>query len=382
MQASVYDLRDPVTLADPYPALAVLRERTPVFWHEPSRSWALTRYDDCLTVLRDHTWFARDLRRAGRAVPRAGLSVQSMDPPQQAPVRQLFHAALRAQDLDRLQELALRRAVGCLAAAGPGFDVMTGLAAPVALTVVAALLGVDEPDPAVFGPVSDTIMRSMDAGLDPALAEPGRLAREQLTALVDSWFAASGRPGLLSHVRAHAGDEPGTNLVVRNTARVMLQGGYSTMVAAIGNTVHTLLRHPGVLKQLADPARLAGGVEELVRYDGPVQGSSRIALRPCRLGGVTIAEGDTVLALLAAANRDPARFPHPDRLILDRVPGRHLDYGWGVHACLATVVAQRSLRAVVTALAGHDRVLVPAGEARRRRTATMRVFATLPARFV
>jgi cytochrome P450 len=381
---SVYDPLDPVTLEDPYPALACLRDTTPVFWHEGLQSWCLTRYADCVAVLRDHERFARDRRRMGTAVPEQGLSVQSLDPPAQAGVRSLFMNGLRAQDLVAIEGRAQRRLTkvfGRLADQAE-FDVMADIAAPLSVAVVSDLLGVDEPAIDSFASVSDAIMRSMDAGLDPATAEPGRKARQELNALVESWFRDSGRPGLLSHVRQHSDSASDTaDLYVRNTARVMFQGGYSTMTAAIGNAVHTLFRQPDVLERMRDDAVLRSGVDELVRYDGPVQGTSRVATAPAKIGEVMVRAGETVLTLFAAANRDPDQFPDPDRLLLDRSPNRHLGYGWGTHACIGTVPAQAALRALISSLLAHPAPLRAAGLANRRRTATMRVFDVLPATF-
>lgn len=379
-----YDPLDPATLANPYPVLAALRESSPVFWHEGMRCWALTRYSDCLAVLRDHERFARDRRRAGAVVPEPSLSVQSLDPPKQAPVRSLFMNALRAQDLDAIERRARHRLAARFdqLADRAEFDVMAEVAAPLSVAVISDLLGVDEPDVGSFAAVSDAIMRSMDVGLDPAMVEPGRIARQELSALVQSWFRTSGRPGLLSHVREHA--RPSTDadldLCVRNTARVMFQGGYSTMVAAVGNAVHTLLRHPAALERMRDAA-LRTGVDELVRFDGPVQGTSRIATAPAEIGGVAVNASETVLILFAAANHDPAQFPEPERLLLDRSPNRHLGYGWGTHSCIGTAPAQSALRALVSSLLEHPVPLRAAGPPRRRRTATMRAFDVLPVTF-
>lgn len=400
MRVVCYDPLDSATIADPYPALAELRRVEPVFWHEGMQSWALTRYDDCVRVLRDHRLFARDPRRTGGRVPEPSLSVQTLDPPEQSRVRSLFLQALRAQDLHALERRARRRAVERLEeVAGAGeFDVMAELAVPLSVTVICDLLGVEPPEHRSFAAVSDTIMRSMDGGLDPSLVEPGRLARRQLSEMVASWFASSGRPGLLEHIRRHqpptgqhppkgAGGRDGNldggggdvQVYIRNTARVMFQGGYSTMVAAIGNAVDTLLRHPGALAQLRD-GRLGTGVDELVRYDGPVQGTSRTALRPCRIGAAQIEAGTRVVALFAAANHDPAQFTDPGRLLLDRTPNKHLGFGWGTHSCIGTTVAHAALRGLVTALQQHPAQFQAAGAGVRRRTATMRVFDTLPAR--
>jgi cytochrome P450 len=384
MRLIMYDPLDPYTLLDPYPLFASLRRCTPVFWHEGMQSWVLTRYADCVFVLRDHQMFARDRRRIGMTVPSESLSVQSVDPPDQARVRSLFMNALKAQDLEAVE----RRAQAFLGARldelgeRSQFDGMADLAAPLSLAVVSDLLGVEQPDVSTFSAVSDTIMRSMDAGLDPTLAEPGRLARQQLNALVESWFRASSRPGLLAHVREHArrqGSE--LDLYVRNSARVMFQGGYSTMVAAIGNVMNTLVQHPGALSLMRDPGVLRSGVEELVRFDGPVQGTSRIAMSPVKIGDVVVGAGETVLTLLAAANRDPDRFTDPDGLRLERADGRHLGYGWGTHACIGAVPAQLALRVLIRGLGQFPNSLRAIGSARRRRTATMRTFEVFPATF-
>ncbi|MFF3354097.1 hypothetical protein ACFYWN_15845 [Streptomyces sp. NPDC002917] len=279
---SVTDRYDPLateTLRNPYSVLAELRAREPVFWHAGMGSWVLTRYADCVRVLRDHETFARDPRRTGGTVPEPSLSVQTLDPPQQNAVRSSFMTALRAQDLTGIEGRA-RHLVGerldQLAGAGP-FDAVSEIAVPLSVAVVADLLGVEPPPYGEFAAVSDAIMRSMDGGLDPALVEPGRIARGQLSELVDSWFAASSRPGLLARVRQAtvADSDALARSYVKNTARVMFQGGYSTMAAAVGNAVHTLLTHPGTLERMRDRALLATGVDELVRFDGPVQGTTR-----------------------------------------------------------------------------------------------------------
>ncbi|MFD9419486.1 cytochrome P450 [Streptomyces goshikiensis] len=380
-----YDPLDPATVNNPYPALAALREQAPVSWHDGMSSWLVTRYDDCTAVLRDHTSFARDRRRTGQTVPEASLSVQSLDPPHQAGVRSLFMNALHAQDLPGLEARARERAVGLLreAADRPSFDVMAEFAAPLSLSVVCDLLGVDEPPLTEFAATSDAIMRSMDGGLDPALVEPGRQAREELTALVESWFAHTGRPGgLLAYVRAGlpTGADETEGMFIRNTARVMFQGGYSTMTAALGNALHTLTECPGAQDRLRrDPRVVPWAAEELVRFDGPVQGTSRTATRDTTIAGIPIPAGDPVVLLFAAANRDPARFPAPDQLLLERRDNRHLGYGWGTHSCIGTRSAQACVRAALDALRTHPVPLRSAGTARRQPSATMRTFTALPA---
>ncbi|MFF5265296.1 cytochrome P450 [Actinomadura viridis] len=375
-----YDPLAPATLADPYPVYARLRTQAPVFWHAGMGCWVLSRYADCVAVLRDHQGFARDWRRVGEAVPEASLSVQSLDPPALAAVRGAFLRALHAQDLGAISGAAagLLEVVFDRLADRGCFDLVAEVAQPLALQVICDLLGVAAPEVESFAAVSDAIMRGMDAGLDPARAEPARRARAELTALVASWFTETGGPGLLADVRT-APDVPPA--VVQNTARVMFQGGYSTMVAAIGNIAAVLLRHPGVLEEVrARPDLAPAAVEELVRFDGPVQGTSRAATAQTVIGGRPIGAGQTVLTLYAAANHDPDVFNRPDELRLDRAPNPHLGFGWGPHACLGTLLAQTGLTVLLTALAARP-PLRPCGPARRDETATMRRLAVLPVTF-
>ncbi len=378
-----YDPLAPATLADPYPIYAELRANAPVFWHEEMRSWVLTRYRDCHEVLRDHERFARDWRRVGETVAESSLSVQSLDPPAQAPLRSLFMNSLHAQDLDGIGARARRKVdeiFGKLAQQAE-FDMLSDVAAPLSLHIICDLLGVEQPELESFASVSDAIMRSMDVGLVPATAEPGRLARQRLSTLVESWFTAAGRPGLLLDVMRNKDAVAVPEVYVRNTARVMFQGGYSTMVAAIGNVVFALLGHPSAAQQLREPGLLTTGVDELVRYDGPVQGTSRVATRTTTIGDTPVERGQVVLALFAAANHDPEQFQQPDELLLHRSPNQHLGFGWGPHSCIGTVLAQIALRALVASLLAWPNPLRKTAVPRRRNTATMRSLDTLPVTF-
>ncbi|MFF4693742.1 hypothetical protein [Streptomyces sp. NPDC001307] len=138
-----YDPLDATILRDPYPVLAELRSSNPVFWHEGMGSWALTRYADCVAVLRDHATFARDPRRTGGTVTEPSLSVQSLDPPQQGRIRSLFITALHAQDLTAVESRARRLVLGRLEdlADGDVLDVVSEIAVPLSVAVVADLFG-------------------------------------------------------------------------------------------------------------------------------------------------------------------------------------------------------------------------------------------------
>jgi cytochrome P450 len=141
------------------------------------------------------------------------------------------------------------------------------------------------------------------------------------------------------------------------------------------------MRNPEALERLRDPALLDTGIEELVRFDGPAQGTSRVATRPAVIGDTELDRGDVVVTLFAAANHDPEQFPDPDELVLDRSPNQHLGFGWGPHICVGAQLAVSWLRELITCLHRLPAPLVQAGEPRYRRTATLRSLEALPVAF-
>lgn len=381
--AVAYDPFDPETLSDPYPVYAKLREQTPVFWHEQMQSWVVTRYVHCRDVLRDYDLFARDRRRVGEDVPEFRQSLQSLDPPAQKPLRSLLVNSFRAQDLDQAADQArqqISKIFDRLRGSGT-FDWMAEVAAPVALRVTADLLGVERPDGRVYATLSEAIAERMDAGLRPDAIEHGDKARRQLNEMVEIWFEGPERPGVLSDVRRRA---PGAGVpehYIRNSAGMMFNASYGTVFAMAGNVALTLLRHPDALEQLRDDDLLTTGVDELIRFDGPAQGTSRVAMRRTTIGSMVIERGQTVVTLLAAANRDPDEFDRPDELVLSRSPNRHLGFGWGSHACLGAMFGHVAIREIVRCLADHRVPLRLAGAPIRRRTATVRSIDVLPVTF-
>ena len=218
----------------------------------------------------------------------------------------------------------------------------------------------------------------MDAALLLELLEPAMLARKKINELIASWHGAALRPGLLSRVLDGATAQGITEEAVWSSARVLFLAGFSTTVGAAANAALTLLRHPDALEDLRDPSVLDTGVDELMRYDGPVQGTSRAVVSTTSIGGVTIERGQIVLTLFGAANRDPDQFASPDELILDRSPNRHLSLGRGPHSCSGAMLARMIISALVSGLsqvAGRPRLT---GEPRRIPRATLRYPDTLP----
>ncbi|MFF2144088.1 cytochrome P450 [Kitasatospora sp. NPDC058190] len=142
--------------------------------------------------------------------------------------------------------------------------------------------------------------------------------------MVESWFTANPRPGLLAHVAGNRDNVEVADSFVRNTVRVVFQPGYSSIVAGAGNAMLALLQNPEKFEEMRDPELLSSGFDELMRYDASVQGTSRIVTESTTIGGVPLKRGDVVVVLFGAANRDPDKFPRPDELTLDRTPNQHM----------------------------------------------------------
>ncbi|HEX7306749.1 cytochrome P450 [Lentzea sp.] len=348
------------------------------------KSWVVSRYVDCREVLRDNDLFARDRRRVGAELPEFLQNIQTLDPPAQTPLKAVLTGALRAQNLDE----AGARARGQISAllrelsARDEFDWITDVAAPVALTITSELFGVKQPDLGWYVKLSDVIARRMDSGLLPERAVAGDHARKSLGALVDSWYEDDPKPGVFSTIRETASQLDVPPHYVHNTTGVMFNASYGTLFATVSNVALALIRHPEALESLrgADRELLDTATDELIRFEGPAQGTSRVATRRTVLRGTVVEPGQIVLALMASANRDPDQFDRPDELVLDRQPNKHLSFGWGAHGCLGVAFGRIAVRELVLCLT-QSPPLELAGTPVRRATATVRSLDSLPVAF-
>jgi cytochrome P450 len=377
----VYDPLCPEMLHDPYPTYARMLEETPIHWHPGMRAWVVVRHADCVRVLREHETFARDPRRNGEKIPEFRQNVQMMDPPEQTPLRRLLVSAMRSQNKEELLHEAIAFMRGRLTGQQPGepFDWMSIVSAPFALHMSAALLGVPEPDESAYAEISHGIALRMDSGLAPENIPEGDTARKRLNELGESWFPRpDGDDGLIANLIRRADDEFFGGHYIRNSAAMMFNASYGTIFAMVGNAALLLATVPELLPELSRPALLSTGVDELVRYDGPAQGTSRVAVNDTTIEGTHIATGDSVVTLLAAANRDPRVFADPQDLKLDRRPNPHLGFGSGPHACFGSEFGKLSISAMIDAL--NEEGLRPrlADEPTRRATATVRSIDVLP----
>ncbi|KUJ64718.1 hypothetical protein ACZ90_58180 [Streptomyces albus subsp. albus] len=380
-QDPIYNPLAPDTIANPYAFYRRLREHQRVYWHAVLDSWVVTGHAECQQVLGDTAAFGSDFRRVGEAVPDAQLSVQSLDPPEHGAIRHLLVSALHEQTPVAMKERTAAIAadyVARLSERGRPVDLVREFARPVALRTMCEFLGVENPDGPWFEDISNAIVRSMDAGLDPSRAEPGNTARRELSRLVGGWIRDAGDDGFVGAVRRASSAEPSVSEeLLANSMRAVLHAGYESVSRLLGNALARLVATPGLLPAADSPSGFDALVDELIRLDGPVQADARVCVTDSSIAGERVRRGDVVVLFLAAANRDPAVFTHPDEVDLNRRKGMHLAFGRGAHACLGSGLAMLQLRAVLSALAASDLGLtlteVPAYEP----TATLRGLSSL-----
>jgi cytochrome P450 len=343
---------------DPHQLLRLLREREPVSWVPVLGGWLVTRRDIALRVLRDARTFTVDDPRFSTARV-VGPSMLSLDGAEHKRHRDPFAAALRAADasgqLAAFTEAAAARLVAELAPAGRA-ELRRGLAGPLAVAVVAELLGLGETEPqlilswydAIVGAVSDL------AGQERPDRQQGR-GREgaeafgMLQASLGAAMAGSDGRSMLAAVAADGGLSTGE--VVSNAA-VLMFGGIETTEGMICNAVWQLLSHPGQARQvIAEPALAASAIEESLRLEPAAAVVDRYATADVTIGAAPIRRGDLVTVSLAGANRDPAFFDEPDAFDVRRAnAGQHLSFARGPHFCIGAQLASLEARTAVLVL--------------------------------
>jgi cytochrome P450 len=344
----------PEFLADPYPTYHRLRVEDPVHW-SPLGFWVLTRYEDVVAVLRDQR-FAKEAMiaavaaRFGLAPGTIGLSMLDRDPPDHTRLRGLVSKAFTPRVVERLRPHIQEIVDGLLdRVEGQGtMDLIEEFAYPIPVMVICELLGVPVEDHERFKTWSLDLARGLDSIMLPVDSEVARrsgIARQGLTDYFRALIAArraAPRNDLLSALIAaeEAGDTLSEDELLASSI-LLLVAGHETTVNLIGNGTLALLRHPDQLRRLRDdPGLIASAVEELLRYDGPVQRTARMPSVDVAIGGRTIKQGEMVMPFIGAADRDPAQFPDPDRLDLARADNRHVAFGMGIHFCLGAPLAR------------------------------------------
>src|SRR5882762_1655310 len=388
---------DPEFLADPYPTYHRLRTEDPVH-RSPLGFWVLTRYEDVVGVLRDHR-FAKEAIAAFVAqklgvelTSGIGISMLDRDPPDHTRLRSLVSKAFTPRVVEGLRP-RIQQIVDELitrAQAAGSMDVIEEFAYPIPVNVICEMLGVPVADHERFKGWSLDIARGLDSIWLPPDSEVPRRSAASRHAISDYFRGliaqrrAAPRGDLLSALIAaeEAGDKLNEEELVA-TCILLLIAGHETTVNLIGNGVLALLRNPAELCRLREtPGLITSAVEELLRYDGPVQRTARVASAQATIGGRTIARGEMVMPFIGAADRDPAQFPEPDRLDIGRADNRHIAFGWGIHFCLGAPLARIEGQIAIGTLVGRlPKLTLATDRPEYRQSLTLRGLKSLPVAF-
>jgi len=387
---------DPEFIADPYPTYHRLRAEDPVH-HSPLGFWVLTRYEDVVAALRDPRLIKEPIAafvaaRFGAAIPAMGLSMLDRDPPDHTRLRGLVNKAFTPRVVEGLRPHIQKIVDGLLARVeGAGtMDLIEEFAYPLPVTVICQMLGVPVEDRERFKQWGLDIARGLDAILLPPDSDVARRSVAARHALADYFRGliaerrAAPRGDMLSDLIAaeEAGDKLREDELLA-TCILLLVAGHETTVNLIGNGTLALLRHPDQLRRLREnPGLIGSAVEELLRYDGPVQRTARIPSADVTFDGLTIAKGEMVMPFIGAADRDPAQFPDPDRLDLTRTDNRHIAFGWGIHFCLGAPLARVEGQIAISALVQRlPKLALATDRPEYRQSLTLRGLTTLPVGF-
>jgi pimeloyl-[acyl-carrier protein] synthase len=355
---SLYQLLDPEVLANPYPLFKKLRDTDPVHWDSFLHAWVVTRYEDVLTVMlkcsADRTPKPDQLEAMGMLAemkPIAQVMVKQMlfmDAPAHTRLRALcavaFTPARVAALKEHIQDIA-DRLIDRVIDAGR-MDVIADFANPLPAIVTAELFGVPVADhqklkdwSTDFAEMLGNFQHNPDRALGVLRSTENMLAYFQNEIREQQHHP---RPGLVnSLMNAEVDGSRLTEQEVVANLIVTMVGGQETTTNLIGNGTVSLLKNPEQLEQLKnDPTILSSAVEELLRYESPSQHTARLAPDDMMLGGKKIQKRQAVIAVFAAANRDPERFPDPDKLDLRRMDNRHVAFAWGSHYCFGAPLAR------------------------------------------
>jgi pimeloyl-[acyl-carrier protein] synthase len=386
----------PETHANPYPVYRRLQEHDPV--HQPFPGvWILSRHRHAMWLLREpglssdrrNSPVYEEFVKALPVEPDEGALVPSMlflDPPDHDRLRRIVNTAFTPRMIERLLPRIRTVVDGLLdrAAEQGSFDVVADLAYPLPVTVICDMLGVPEADRERLRRWSLDLIYTLDPMLSvDALARAQRAGAAFRAYLRELIADRRGRPGedLLSAMIA--AEDRGQQLSPAElvaTCVLLLVAGHETTSSLIGNGVLALLAHPDQYARLAgDPSLVRSGVEELLRFDSPVQLTGRLAMKDLEIDDHRVAAGEDVVALIGAANRDPDVFAEPDRLDVGRADNRHVAFGGGIHFCLGAPLARAEGTIAIGGLVRRfPRLELATDQPRWRDTITLRALSELP----
>ena len=362
-----YDLFDPSPefIADPYPTYHRLRRESPVHWSKSVNAWVLTRYGDCLAALRD-TRLSSKRGEPGSALLESGNNNVSvmlkaissnmvvMDPPDHTRLRNLVNRAFTPRVVEMMRNHIREIADNLLdkVASTGQMDIIGDFAYPFPAIVICEMLGVPAERRDEFRQWSDDIMAFFGGGRgtgdNEAVVNRATKALEGFQKLLDFFRKIvadrrrSSKEDLISALlRVEEQGDVLNESELLSTCMLLLPAGHETTTNLIGNGMAALLKNPEEIQRLREnPDLYVSAVEELLRFDTPVQFLGRMTSEPVKIGSKQIESGRRVMLMLAAANRDPEQFQEPDKLDIARQGNRHIAFGFGVHFCLGAALAR------------------------------------------
>ncbi|MFJ9667251.1 cytochrome P450 [Streptomyces sp. NPDC101219] len=366
-----FDPWDPAFVADPYPAYAELRERGRVHWFEPTNQWLVPHHADVSALLRDRRLGRTYLHRFtheefGRTPPPPEQEpfhtlndhgMLDLEPPDHTRIRRLVSKAFTPRTVERLKpyvEGLAGELVTALVDAGGG-DLLRDVAEPLPVAVIAEMLGIPESDRAPLRPWSADICGMYELNPSGEAAEKAVRASlefsEYLRELIAERRKNPGDDLVSGLIAAHDEDDRLTEQEMISTCVLLLNAGHEATVNSTVNGWWALFRNPGQLAALrADHSLVPRAVEELMRYDTPLQLFERWVLDEIEIDGQVIPRGAEIAMLFGSANHDPAVFTDPDRLDLTRADNPHISFSAGIHYCIGAPLARIELAASMTAL--------------------------------
>ncbi len=394
----LFDVSDPGLRRDPYPVYRRLRETAPA-WRAPDGIWYFTRYQDCFDLFR-HPALSYDFsespafqaslspdpeRRARQlASAKRHRSLLEHDPPEHTRLRSLINRAFTAPSVEASRPV-IERYIDDLIDQfdGERVDLVDAFGSMLPILVICDMMGVHPEERHEFLAVGNGIARAMDP--DVPLEEKsaaGLNMRSYIGGLIDARRDSPGDDLTTRLIQAAEDGRLATQEeLVMNTGALLI-AGFETTTNLITNAVYQLLRHPEELARLrAEPDLIRTAIEEVLRFDPPVQMlSPRTMTAATVLGGAALEPGDAVVPVMAAANRDPDEFADPDRFDIARSPNRHLSFGLGHHMCVGSALARMEAQAAVARLLTRfpGLALDAARPPEFRPNLALRGFATLP----
>jgi cytochrome P450 len=368
---SLSNLQHPDVRANPYPFYAQLRAQDPIHWDEELGFWVLTRYADIAAVYQDPRFSrAQGLRSGYERLPETEQTLAEpvyrcfsktmfySDPPYHTRLRGLVSSVFTPTAVEQMRPYVQRTVDRLLEAvqANGKMDFIRDFAYPLPILVIVQMLGLPAEEREQFKKWSDDLFAIL--GSVPHSPELMEGAARSLTALTDYITKLSEerrkhpRQDLLTALveATQDGEQLQQDELVANMI-ILLSAGHETTINLIGNGLLALLQNPEQLQKLrAHPDLIALAVEEMMRYDNPVQIAYRSAAQDVEIGGRQIRKGQLVNSILAAGNRDPQRFSEPDRFDITRDEGRHLGFGLGIHFCLGAPLVRLEAQTAFTAI--------------------------------